>query len=96
MRATNLDKLKDINNEDKTTTHKDIQQKKDIIPPKKQVGRPEGTRLKKEQANVSLSVALTPTQKNQLIEYAKADDRTAGYIIKKLLIKEGIIDDNKL
>jgi len=54
-----------------------------------------GSSVKKEQANVSLSVALTPTQKQQLIEYADKDDRTAGYVIKKLLIEEGIIESNK-
>ena len=69
------------------TTHADLQKKKR--------GRPVGSKVKKEQANVSLSVALTPTQKQQLIEYAAQDDRTAGYIIKKLLIEKGIIEPNK-
>ena len=69
------------------TTHADLQTKKP--------GRPVGSKVKKEQANVSLSVALTPTQKSQLIEYADKDDRTAGYIIKKLLIDNGIIESNK-
>jgi len=68
-------------------THADLQTKKP--------GRPFGSKVKKEQSNVSLSVALTPTQKNQLIEYAAKDDRTAGYIIKKLLIENGIIKANK-
>lgn len=69
------------------TTHADLQKKKP--------GRPMGSSVKKEQANVSLSVALTPTQKKQLIEYADKDDRTAGYVIKKLLIENGIIEANK-
>ena len=61
----------------------------------KKPGRPKDSKVKKEQANVSLSVALTPTQKKELIAYAEADDRTAGYVIKKLLIREGIISENK-
>ena len=69
------------------TTHADLQKKKP--------GRPANSKVKQEQANVSLSVALTPSQKKQLIEYAEADDRTAGYIIKKLLIDNGIIEANK-
>ena len=69
------------------TTHADLQAKKP--------GRPKDSKVKKEQANVSLSVALTPTQKKELIAYAEADDRTAGYVIKKLLIREGIISENK-
>ena len=71
----------------KQTTHADLQKKKP--------GRPANSKVKKEQANVSLSVALTPTQKQQLIEYAEKDDRSAGYIIKKLLIEHGIIEPNK-
>ena len=96
MQANNLNKLKNINDESIKTTHKDTQSNTNKIESKNSVGRQKGSRTKKEQANVSLSVALTPTQKNQLIVYAKADDRTAGYIIKKLLLKEGIIEDNKL
>lgn len=96
MQVKNLDKLKNINDEDIKETHKDTQSNTTIKKVKKPVGRPEGKKTKKEQANVSLSVALTPTQKAQLIEYAKADDRTAGYIIKKLLLEKGIIEDNKL
>jgi len=81
-------KFQVLSKEKKTqTTHADLQKKK--------VGRPANSKVKKEQANVSLSVALTPTQKKQLIEYAEADDRTAGYIIKKLLIEKGIIESNK-
>ncbi|RLA83282.1 MAG: hypothetical protein DRG78_04905 [Epsilonproteobacteria bacterium] len=96
MQVENLGKLKNINNEDVKTTHKDTQSNTKQSEVKNAVGRQKGSKTKKEQANVSLSVALTPTQKKQLIAYAKADDRTAGYIIKKLLLKEGIIEDNKL
>ena len=81
-------KFNKLNSDNETkTTHADLQKKKP--------GRPMGSSVKKEQANVSLSVALTPTQKKQLIEYADKDDRTAGYIIKKLLIENGIIEQNK-
>ena len=81
-------KFNKLNSDNETkTTHADLQKKKP--------GRPIGSSVKKEQANVSLSVALTPTQKKQLIEYADKDDRTAGYIIKKLLIENGIIEQNK-
>ena len=96
MQATNLSKLKNINDENIETTHRDIQSNTKELESKNSIGRPKDSKTKKEQANVSLSIALTPTQKKQLIEYAKADDRTAGYIIKKLLIKEEIIEDNKL
>jgi len=78
-------------NNSKPTTHADLQ--KEVSKPT--IGRPKGTTRKKEQANASLSVAFTPSQKQQLIDYAAQDDRTAGYVIKKLLIKEGIISDNK-
>jgi len=81
-------KFNKLNSDNETkTTHADLQKKKP--------GRPMGSSVKKEQANVSLSVALTPTQKKQLIAYADKDDRTAGYIIKKLLIENGIIEQNK-
>ena len=74
-------------------THADLQ--KESSKDKPTIGRPKGTTTKTEQANVSLSVAFTPSQKQQLIDYAKEDDRTAGYVIKKLLIKEGIISESK-
>jgi hypothetical protein len=90
MARTNFNKLT-TNNNSKTTTHADLQKANK----KTTIGRPIGSKTKKEQSNVSLSVAFTPSQKQQLIEYAQLDDRTAGYVIKKLLIKEGIIEDNK-
>jgi len=78
-------------NTSKSTTHADLQNES----AKPTIGRPVGSKIKKEQSNVSLSVAFTPSQKQQLIDYAEQDDRTAGYVIKKLLIKEGIISENK-
>ena len=96
MQDKNLNKLKSINSANVATTHKDTQDNMLGTLIKKTIGRPKGNKTKKEQANVSLSVAFTPSQKAQLIEYAKTDDRTAGYIIKKLLLKEGIINDNNL
>lgn len=79
-------------NDDKISkiTHADLQ-----ISEQKKIGRPKGSKIKKEQANIPLSVALTATQKQQLQEYAKKDDRTAGYVIKKLLIDKGIIEPNE-
>jgi hypothetical protein len=68
----------------KTETHADLQKKKKI-------GRPPGTKKVTEQANDPLTVAFTKTQKQELIQYAASDDRSAGYIIKKLLIENGII-----
>ena len=85
---TNKFKAKNIQTDNNETTHATLQEKK-------KSGRPIGSKTKKEQSNVSLSVAFTPTQKQELIAYAQEDDRTAGYVIKKLLIKEGIISDNK-
>ena len=35
---------------------------------------------------------LTPTQKQQLIDYAQKDDKTASCVIKELLIEKGIIE----
>jgi len=42
---------------------------------------------------IKLFEILTPVQKNALIEYAKADDKTASCVIKELLLKEGIIEE---
>ncbi len=36
---------------------------------------------------------LSPRQKQQLINYAKKDDRTASCVIKELLIQKGIIEE---
>jgi len=42
---------------------------------------------------IKLFEILTPAQKNALVEYAKADDKTASCVIKELLLKEGIIEE---
>ena len=42
---------------------------------------------------IKLFEILTPTQKQQLIEYAKKDDRTASCVIKEVLIQKGIIEE---
>ena len=87
-----------IQNNSQEKTHADLQ-KENITKSEQQdkptIGRPKGTKTKVQQANASLSVAFTPDQKQQLIDHAKSDDRTAGYIIKKLLIKEGLISESK-
>ncbi|RLA76932.1 MAG: hypothetical protein DRG78_18170 [Epsilonproteobacteria bacterium] len=84
MALGKFDKLKTSGDDDKTT-HADLQIDK------KKVGRPSGTSKVKEQANCPFTVALTKTQREELFEYAKKDDRTAGYVVKKALIEKGII-----
>ncbi len=51
-------------------------------------------------SGVNLSVSmikffeiLSPRQKQQLLNYAELDDRTAGCVIKELLIQKGIIEE---
>jgi len=86
MAKAKFDKIAKL--EDKNTvTHKDLQQKK--------AGRPLGSKIKKEQSNASLTIALTPSQKRQLEEYAQAEYRSVGSVIKMLLIKNSIIDINE-
>ena len=87
MAKAKFDKLKN-DDTNSVETHADLQNLQ------KKIGRPVGSKKKSEQANIPLSVALTLTQKQDLMEYAKEDDRTAGYIIKKLLIDQGIIKQN--
>jgi hypothetical protein len=41
---------------------------------------------------IKLFEILSPTQKQQLIEYAQKDDKTASCVIKDLLIQKGIIE----
>ncbi len=84
MAKAKFDKLiKDTTANTQTTkTHKDLQKKP---------GRPVGSKLKKEQANASITIALTPTQKIELEEYAKSEFRSAGSVVKMLLIKNGVI-----
>ncbi len=63
-------------------THKDLQKKP---------GRPLGSRVKTEQANATLSISLTPSQKKELEDYAKSEFRSSSSVVKVLLIKSGII-----
>ncbi len=41
---------------------------------------------------IKLFEILTPTQKQQLLEYAQKDDKTASCIIKELLVEKGIVE----
>lgn len=67
-------------------THSDLQKKQ---------GRPVGSKVKKEQSNASITIALTSTQKQDLEEYAKGEFRSVGSVIKMLLIQNGIIKTNE-
>jgi hypothetical protein len=67
-------------------THLDLQKKQ---------GRPVGSKVKSEQSNASITIALTPSQKAELEEYAKNEFRSVGSVIKMLLIQKGIIQMNK-
>ena len=82
MAKAKFDKLKKETISDNTITHKDLQKK---------AGRPLGSKVKKEQANASITIALTPSQKKDLEEYAKTEFRSVGSVIKMLLMKNNII-----
>jgi|GEM_PF-2145971 len=83
MAKAKFDKLVKTNNGETTSiTHKDLQKKQ---------GRPKGSSVKKEQANASITIALTPTQKQELEEYAKKELRSVGSVIKMFLIQNGVI-----
>lgn len=84
MAKAKFEKLSSIANS--SITHKDLQEKK--------IGRPKGSNTKKEQSNASLTIALTPSQKKQLEEYALGEYRSVGSVIKMLLIKNKIISIN--
>jgi len=86
MARAKFENLKNIENKE-TFTHKDLQQKK--------AGRPNGSKVKKEQSNASLTIALTPSQKEELEEYARKEYRSVGSVIKMLLIKNDIIRINE-
>ena len=87
MAKAKFDKLKkDTAQTTNTITHKDLQKK---------AGRPVGSKVKKEQANASITIALTPTQKKELEEYSKSEFRSVGGVIKLLLIKNKIINIDK-
>jgi len=62
-----------------TKTHLDLQKKQ---------GRPTGSRVKAEQSTASITIALTPSQKKELESYAKSEFRSAGSVIKMLLIQK--------
>jgi len=46
----------------------------------------------KEQTNAPVTIALTPSQKKDLEQFAKNDDRSVSYIVRKLLEKHKIIN----
>lgn len=87
MAKAKFEKLNSINENSTTKTHADLQTKK--------VGRPVGSKTKSETSNDSITIALTPTQKRELEEYAKNEYRSVGSVIKMLLIKNGIIQRNE-
>ena len=82
MAKAKFDKLITRETNTPVITHKDLQKKP---------GRPTGSRVKNEQANATLSVSLTPSQKKELEEYAKSEFRSSSSVVKVLLIKNGII-----
>ena len=43
---------------------------------------------------IKLFEILSPTQKKQLVEYAKLNDKTASCVIKEVLISQGIIEND--
>jgi len=86
MAKAKFENLKKVETKE-SFTHKDLQQKK--------AGRPKGSSVKKEQSNASLTIALTPSQKKQLEEYAQKEYRSVGSVIKMLLIKNDIISMNE-
>jgi len=45
----------------------------------------------REQTNAPVTIALTPSQKKELEQFAKDDDRSVSYIVRKLLEKHKII-----
>lgn len=86
MAKAKFDKISNVNSLN-TYSHKDLQKKK--------AGRPVGSKTKKEQSNASLTIALTPSQKKDLEEYASSEYRSVGSVIKMLLIKNKIITMNE-
>ena len=45
----------------------------------------------KEQTNAPVTIALTATQKQALLDYANNDDRSVSYVVRKTLEKLKII-----
>lgn len=86
MAKAKFDRLVAKNDESQSQkTHSDLQKKQ---------GRPTGTKVKSEQSNASITIALTPSQKKDLERYAKSEFRSSGSVIKMLLIQNGIIKAN--
>lgn len=86
MARAKFDKLIDENTISfSEKTHLDLQKKQ---------GRPTGSKIKSEQSNASITIALTSSQKKQLEEYAKQEFRSVGSVIKMLLIQQDIIKIN--
>jgi hypothetical protein len=82
MAKAKFEKLNTNQETNPSKTHKDLQKKP---------GRPVGSKTKKEPANATLSISLTPSQKKELEEYAKNELRSSSSVVKVLLIKNGII-----
>jgi hypothetical protein len=87
MAKAKFEKLNTPSEDSTVKTHADLQTKK--------AGRPVGSKTKKEQANESITIALTLSQKQALEEYAKSEYRSVGSVIKMLLMKNGIIEINE-
>jgi hypothetical protein len=66
------------------STHADLQNQAN-----KKIGRPKGTKLKVETANVPLTIAITKTQKEELEVSAAKQMRSISGLIKSLLIENG-------
>jgi len=86
MARAKFDKLITDETTAPTKTHLDLQKKQ---------GRPKGSKVKAEQSIASITIALTPSQKKELEAYAKSEFRSAGSVIKMLLIQKGIIKMNE-
>lgn len=86
MARAKFDKLITDDTSAPTKTHLDLQKKQ---------GRPKGSKVKTEQSTASITIALTPSQKKELETYAKSEFRSAGSVIKMLLIQKGIIKMNE-
>jgi len=86
MARAKFDKLITDETTTPTKTHLDLQKKQ---------GRPKGSKVKAEQSTASITIALTASQKQELEAYAKSEFRSAGSVIKMLLIQKGIIKMNE-
>jgi len=43
---------------------------------------------------IKLFEIMTPVQKQQLVDFATKDDKTAACVIKEVLIEQGVIEDD--